>query len=193
MRPLFYVSYPMCKRNRNSLSLSLKLIIMKKITLAAALVLAFVLGYSFSRLNGKPNQGPRVTGIGGIFFKARDPAALRAWYSKNLGLRMGPGGSNIEWRQGMDSTKKGFTIWAPFKETTRYFQPSEKQFMIDYRVEQLDKLLANLKATGIAPVDEVEKSSYGNFVHLMDPEGNKIELWEPNDVEFAKMGTVTTK
>jgi len=106
---------------------------------------------------------------------------------------MGGFGSNFEWRQGMDSTKKGFTIWAPFKETTKYFQPSDKQFMINYRVEQLDVLLATLKTAGILPTDTVEKVSYGKFVHLMDPEGNKIELWEPNDVEFAKMGTITTK
>ena len=124
---------------------------------------------------------------------ANSPAALKAWYSKNLGIRMGTDGSVFEWRQGMDSTKKGFTIWAPFKETTKYFQPSEKQFMINYRVEGLDQLLAQMKAAGILPTDSVEKVSYGKFVHLMDPEGNKIELWEPNDVEFAKMGTITTK
>lgn len=166
---------------------------MKKITLIAPLCAAFLLGYGFSRLTNPVNNGPRVTGIGGIFFKAKDPAALKAWYSKNLGIRMSDYGSTFEWRQGMDSTKKGFTAWAPFKETTKYFQPSEKQFMINYRVEGLDQLLAQMKAAGILPVDSVEKTSYGNFVHLMDPEGNKIELWQPNDVEYAKMGSVTTK
>jgi predicted enzyme related to lactoylglutathione lyase len=166
---------------------------MKKFTLIGLLCAAFVLGYGFSRLTTPVNSGPRVTGIGGIFFKAKDPAALSAWYSKNLGIRIGQGGSNFEWRQGMDSTKKGFTIWAPFKETTKYFQPSQKQFMINYRVEGLDQLLAQMKVAGILPVDSVQKTSYGNFVHLMDPEGNKIELWEPNDVEFAKMSSVATK
>ena len=166
---------------------------MKKISLAALLCAAFLLGYGFSRLTVPVNTGPRITGIGGIFFKAKDPAALKAWYSKNLGIRMSQSGSNFEWHQGMDSTKKGFTLWAPFKETTKYFLPSEKQFMINYRVEQLDKLLANLKAAGILPTDTIEKASYGSFVHLMDPEGNKIELWEPNDVEYAKLGTITTK
>ncbi len=166
---------------------------MKKFILAAWLTTAFLLGYGVSRFTATPNSGPRVTGIGGIFFKAKDPAALKAWYDKNLGIRMVQTGSTFEWRQGMDSTKKGFTAWAPFKETTKYFQPSEKQFMINYRVEQLDQLLANMKAAGTLPADSVEKTSYGNFVHLMDPEGNKIELWEPNDVEYAKMGTITTK
>ena len=166
---------------------------MKKFTLIGLLCAAFLLGYGFSRLTGPVNSGPRVTGIGGIFFKAKDPAALKAWYSKNLGIRIGGFGADFEWHQGIDSTKKGFTIWSPFKETTSYFQPSEKQFMINYRVEGLAQLLAQMKTAGILPVDSVEKTSYGNFVHLLDPEGNKVELWEPNDVEFAKMGSVTTK
>jgi predicted enzyme related to lactoylglutathione lyase len=166
---------------------------MKRFALALLLLVTFLLGYGFCRLTNATDTGPRVTGIGGIFFKAKDPAALKAWYSKNLGMRMGQSGSNFEWRQGADSTKKGFTLWAPFRETTKYFLPSEKQFMINYRVEHLDQLLANLKIAGILPTDTVEKASYGSFIHLMDPEGNKIELWEPNDVEYAKMGTVTTK
>ncbi len=167
---------------------------MKKFSLALLLVITFLLGYGFSRLTTKQDAGPpRVTSIGGIFFKSKDPAALKAWYSKNLGIRMVGSGSNFEWHQGADSTKKGFTLWAPFKETTKYFLPSEKQFMINYRVEHLDQLLVNLKALGILPTDSLEKASYGNFIHLMDPEGNKIELWEPNDVEYAKLGTVTSK
>jgi predicted enzyme related to lactoylglutathione lyase len=166
---------------------------MKKFTLAALFIVTFLLGYGFSRLTAPVNTCPRVTGIGGIFFKAKDPAALKAWYSKNLGMRMVQSGTNFEWHQGTDSTKKGFTLWAPFKETTKYFQPSEKQFMINYRVEQLNQLLVNLKAAGILPTDTVETASYGKFVHLMDPEGTKIELWEPNDVEYAKLGTITSK
>lgn len=156
------------------------------------LIAAFLLGYGFNRLSNNTDRGPRVTSIGGIFFKSKDPAALKAWYSKNLGIRIAQSGSNFEWRQGADSTKKGFTLWVPFKESTKYFQPSEKQFMINYRVEHLDKLLSNLKAAGILPTDNLEKTSYGNFIHLMDPEGNKIELWEPNDVEFARLSNNTT-
>lgn len=166
---------------------------MKKLILFGLLSAAFLLGYGFSRLTNTDNSGPRVTGIGGVFFKAKDPATLKAWYNKYLGIKAGQYGANFEWHQGMDSTKKGFTVWTPFKETTSYFNPSDKQFMINYRVEGLNQLLAKMKADGILPVDTIEKTSYGNFVHLMDPEGNKIELWEPNDVEYAKMGTVTTK
>ena len=166
---------------------------MKMLSLIALLVGTFFLGYGFSQLTHPVNSGPRVTGIGGIFFKAKDPKALKAWYEKNLGMRMVESGSSFEWHQGADSTKKGFSIWAPFKETTKYFLPSEKQFMINYRVEQLDLLLARLKAAGFTPTDSVERVSYGAFVHLMDPEGNKIELWEPNDVEYEKLGSLTTK
>jgi len=166
---------------------------MKKLVLALFLLVAFLLGYGFRSITSSPSTGPRVTGIGGIFFKAKDPAALKRWYEKNLGMRMVQSGTNFEWHQGADSTKKGFTLWAPFKETTKYFQPSDKQFMINYRVEGLDQLLVKLKAAGIMTTDSVEKASYGSFVHLMDPEGNKIELWEPNDVEYAKMGTITSK
>jgi predicted enzyme related to lactoylglutathione lyase len=166
---------------------------MKKFTLMGLLCAAFLLGYGFSRVTRPVNSGPRVTGIGGIFFKAKDPAALKAWYSKNLGIRMSAYGSTFEWRQGMDSTKKAFTSWAPFRETSKYFEPSEKQFMINYRVEGLDALLSQMKAGGILPVDSVQRTSGGNFVHLMDPEGNKIELWEPAGVENAPPGMVTTK
>ncbi len=166
---------------------------MKKILLAAAFIVTFLLGYGFSRVTFKPASGPRVTGIGGIFFKAKDPAAIKAWYGKYLGLRIAQSGANFEWHQGTDSTKKAFTIWAPFKETTKYFGTPGKEFMINYRVEGLDQLLANMKSAGISPVDSVQRTSYGNFVHITDPEGTRIELWEPNDVEFAKMSGLTTK
>jgi predicted enzyme related to lactoylglutathione lyase len=166
---------------------------MKKFTLMGLLCAAFLLGYGFSRVTHPVNSGPRVTGIGGIFFKAKDPKALRAWYGKNLCIRMSDYGSTFEWHQGMDSTKKGFTSWALFKESTKYFAPSDKPFMINYRVEGLDQLLATMKTAGILPVDSVQRTSGGNFVHLMDPEGNKIELWEPAGVEHTPQGIVTTK
>ena len=166
---------------------------MKKLTLVGLLCAAFILGYGFSRITNRPNSGARVTGIGGIFFKAKDPATLKAWYGKNLGIQMMGYGSTFEWYQGADSTKKAFSAWTPFKETTKFFLPSEKQFMINYRVTGLDQLLAQMKTAGIMPLDSVDRNSYGNFVHLMDPEGNKIELWEPNKVESAMEGSATTK
>jgi predicted enzyme related to lactoylglutathione lyase len=161
---------------------------MNKLVLGVVLCLSFSLGFPFRHQLDKPSTPRRVTSIGGIFFKAKDPAKLREWYAQHLGLVVNPYGSVFEWYQGADSTKKGFTQWSPFKESTKYFQPSTKEFMINYRVENMDWLLGELKKEGIEPVDSVESASYGKFVHLMDIEGNKIELWEPNDVEYEKIG-----
>ena len=94
----------------------------------------------------------------------------------------------FEWRQGADTTKKGFSQWSPFKETTKYFEPSTKEFMINYRVDNLEALMAELKKGGVTITDTIQAVEYGKFVHIMDLEGNKIELWEPNDSEFEKLG-----
>jgi predicted enzyme related to lactoylglutathione lyase len=135
----------------------------------------------------------KVTGIGGIFFKCKDPIALKAWYQNHLGIVTDDYGSTFEWHQGADSTKKGYTQWSPFKETTKYFEPSQKEFMINYRVEDLEKLVEQLKAEGVTILDEVESYDYGKFVHILDNEGNKIELWEPKDDEYEKIVGGVTK
>ncbi|MBK8847419.1 MAG: VOC family protein [Bacteroidetes bacterium] len=139
----------------------------------------------------------RVTGIGGIFFKCKDPAKVREWYHKHLGLSTNEYGCVFEWYQGADSSRKGFSQWSPFKETTTYFAPSTKEFMINYRVDNLTALVETLKKEGVTVTDTIETYDYGKFVHIMDVEGNKIELWEPNDVEFEKLGiqigSITTK
>jgi predicted enzyme related to lactoylglutathione lyase len=121
----------------------------------------------------------RVTGIGGIFFKCKDPKAVNEWYKTHLGLDTSPYGVSFEWRDAEDSTKKGLTQWAPFAENTEYFQPSEKEFMINYRVENLEALVEELKKEGVTIVDKLEAFDYGKFVHILDNEGNKIQLWEP--------------
>ena len=130
----------------------------------------------------------KVTGIGGIFFKCKDPKKLKAWYKANLGLNTNQYGAVFEWRQGADTTQKGFTQWSPFKETTKYFNPSTKEFMINYRVGNLERLVADLKLNGVTITDTIETYDYGKLVHIMDPEGNKIELWEPNDPVYELMG-----
>ncbi|MBK7030694.1 MAG: VOC family protein [Bacteroidales bacterium] len=130
----------------------------------------------------------RVTGIGGIFFKCKNPKAVREWYQEHLGLNTNPYGSVFEWWQGADSTKKGFTQWSPFNEKTTYFEPSTKDFMINYRVDNLEALVAALTKEGVTITDTIETYDYGKFVHIMDLEGNKIELWEPNDLEYEKLG-----
>ena len=166
---------------------------MKKIILIIlALTTSFYLGYTFNSILSKgdnePNKLKRVTGIGGIFFKCKDPKALREWYQTHLGLNTNQYGSVFEWYQGADSTKKGFSQWSPFKETTKYFLPSTKEFMINFRVDNLDLLLVELKKEGVTITDTMQAFDYGKFVHIMDLEGNKIELWEPNDVVYEQMG-----
>ncbi|MCE3227445.1 MAG: hypothetical protein K0S32_1996 [Bacteroidetes bacterium] len=163
----------------------------KKIVVVVALVASFGLGFAFNNLTKRTtDQMPlkKVTGIGGIFFKCKDPAKVRKWYQEHLGLNTNQYGAVFEWRQGADTTKKGFTQWSPFKETTKYFEPSKKDFMINYRVENMDALVAQLKKKGVTIVDSVQSYSYGKFVHILDIEGNNLELWEPNDIEYDKLG-----
>ena len=125
----------------------------------------------------------KVTGIGGIFFKCKDVEQQKQWYAKHLGLPTTGYGTKFEWRREEDPSKKGVTVWSPFKESTTYFEPSPKEFMINYRVEDLEGLVAELKKEGVTILDEIDSSEYGKFVHILDPEGNKIELWQPPDVE----------
>ncbi len=135
----------------------------------------------------------RVTGIGGIFFKTKDPQKLREWYNKHLGLDTGQWGTTFEWRQADEGTKKGFTQWSPFSDSSTYFEPSEKDFMINYRVQNIEALLEELIKEGVTVLDEIETYDYGKFVHILDAEGNKVELWEPNDVEYDKIVEGRTK
>ena len=129
----------------------------------------------------------KVTGIGGIFFKSQNPKEISNWYSKNLGLVPNEYGSLFEFRQSDTPEEKGYLQWGPFQDDTTYFNPSKKEFMINFRVENLEELVEELKDSGVEILDEIEVYEYGKFVHLMDPEGNKIELWEPIDSVFTKM------
>ncbi|MCW3093730.1 MAG: hypothetical protein JWP81_4799 [Ferruginibacter sp.] len=173
----------------------------KTILLVLAFAMTFVLGFAFNSIIIKSRISQqsikKVTGIGGIFFKCKDPKKMREWYKTNLGLNTNDYGAVFEWRQGADTTKKGFSQWSPFKERTKYFEPSTKEFMINYRVDNLEALVNQLKKDSITITDKIETVEYGKFVHIMDIEGNKIELWEPNDIEFEKlgekMGAKTTK
>ena len=173
----------------------------KTILITFALATTFGLGFAFNNLltykSDDNSKMKRVTSIGGIFFKCKDPKQMREWYKTHLGLNTNQYGTVFEWRQANDSTKKGFTQWSPFAEKTKYFEPSTKDFMINYRVENLVALVDELKKEGVTIADTIESASYGKFVHIMDIEGNKIELWEPNDIEYEKlgiqMGSQTTK
>lgn len=158
---------------------------MKKSTLitlvaAAAFCSGFAVKAILTPKTHKVTEG-RVTGIGGIFFKCKDPKKVIHWYEKNLGLTTNPYGATFSWYEGTDSTKKGQTQWTPFPENTKYFAPSTKDFMIDYRVDNLQLLVAELKKNNVTIVDTIETYDYGKFVHILDLEGNKVQLWEPID------------
>ena len=127
----------------------------------------------------------KVTGIGGIFFKCQDPAKIKEWYNKHLGLNTDKYGTSFVWYQGADSTKKGYTQWSVFNSKTKYFEPSTKDFMINYRVENLEALVKELKKEDVTIVDTIKTYDYGKFIHILDIEGNKIELWEPKDVVYG--------
>jgi len=135
----------------------------------------------------------KVTGIGGIFFKSDDPERIKSWYSEHLGLNTNKYGTNFEWRQSRDPGKKGFTVWGPFKESTKYFEPSKKEYMINLRVDNLKEMINELKKHDIEILGEIEEYEYGLFAHILDPEGTKIELWEPFDEEYDRIVEVRVK
>lgn len=124
----------------------------------------------------------RVTGIGGLFFKTKDPKASKDWYKKHLGFNTDDYGSTFWWKD-----KKGndcSTQWSPFKDDTNYFEPSTKEFMFNYRVENLEELIKVLKEEGVRIIGDMEVYDYGKFAWVLDNEDNKIELWEPIDSAF---------
>lgn len=123
----------------------------------------------------------KVTGIGGVFFKSDNPKGMNEWYAKNLGLATSPYGTTFEWQEAGDPSKKGSTTWCMFPQDAQNFHPSTKQFMINYRVENIVELVEELKKDNVTIIDEIATYDYGKFVHILDPEGNIIELWEPKD------------
>ena len=122
----------------------------------------------------------RVTGIGGVFFKASDPAALQGWYREHLGLEPDfDTGTVLRWRDAQDPERPGSTTWALFPADTTYFEPSSAPFMVNYRVANLDAMMAQLREAGVRTDERIEEMEYGRFGWAMDPEGNRFELWEP--------------
>ncbi len=143
--------------------------------------------------NSNAELTPKVTGIGGIFFFSDNPKKSREWYAQNLGLKTNEWGSSFEFRNANNPQEINYLQWSPFEKGSDYFKPSKKEFMINYRVQNIEGLVNQLSQNGVTIVDEIVEYDYGKFVHIMDDEGNKIELWEPKDHVFTEMGGETTK
>ncbi|SHE99109.1 hypothetical protein SAMN05444278_11152 [Psychroflexus salarius] len=144
-------------------------------------------------LTDKNEKQPKVTGIGGVFFFSENPEQTRNWYAEHLGLEVNQWGSSFEFRNAHKPEEINYLQWSPFKNDSDYFKPSEKEFMINYRVQNIEALVEQLKSKGVSILDAIESFDYGKFVHIMDAEGRKIELWEPVDHVFTEMGGKTTK
>jgi predicted enzyme related to lactoylglutathione lyase len=124
----------------------------------------------------------RVTGIGGIFIKSSDPERLKAWYRKHLGMDIQPwGGMPFLWQTPEAPNPNGATVWSVFDQSSDYFAPSTANFMVNYRVDDLDSVLAALREEGCDVDDKTDESDFGKFGWVMDPDGNRVELWEPPD------------
>lgn len=129
----------------------------------------------------------RVTGIGGIFFRCGDPEATREWYQERLGIESGEHGGTFEWRHARDPGRKGFTAWSPFPRDTGYFGEGDQEFMVNYRVDDLDGLLEELREAGVEVLGEPEEFDYGRFAWIRDRDGRRVELWEPRDEPYEEM------
>ena len=123
-----------------------------------------------------------VTGLGGFFFKTPQPDRLKEWYKNHLGIPTDQYGWSFWWKD--KEGKDGMTQWSPMNANTEYFAPSESAFMMNFRVQNLDELLSALKEEGVTVLEKTEEYDYGKFGWILDPDGNKIELWEPKDEAF---------
>lgn len=122
---------------------------------------------------------PKVTGVGGVFFFSENPKETREWYANNLGFDVNEWGATFESRNNDNPDIREVFQWSPFKKNDDYFSPSKKEFMINYRVQNIEGLIEKLKTNGVTILDDIATFDYGKFVHIMDTDGNKIELWEP--------------
>lgn len=137
--------------------------------------LSFAFGSSFISAQTATSPKEKVTGIGGLFFRAHDPKALALWYQEHLGISLTPSKpGDVAWRQ-----EAGATSFTPFKETSNYFGDPNKSWLVNFRVRDLDRMVAQLQAAGIAVKVDPQSYPYGRFARLNDPEGNPIELWQP--------------
>ncbi|MFT7587791.1 MAG: putative enzyme related to lactoylglutathione lyase [Cellvibrionaceae bacterium] len=138
-------------------------------------------------------KNPKVRAIGGVFFRSENPEETRNWYANHLGLTVDAYGSNFAWRHKDEPEKLGHTQWSPFEADTDYFGKPEQQYMINYRVDDLEALVETLRSEGVKIVGEMVQESFGKFIHIIDNEGRRVELWEPVEDEYEKIVDGVTK
>ena len=136
---------------------------------------------------------PRVTGIGGVFIVSDNPKETNLWYQTNMGFDIDKYGAVFEFRNANRPEEVNYTSWAVFRRNNPYLEPSKKDFMINYRVNNLEGMIREMKKNGVTILDTIESYDYGKFVHVMDADSNKIELWEPVDSELSKIPRKTMK
>ena len=171
------------------------------LSIVAFLLITFILSCGTSGKNNDEkvqaapyvDTVPKVTGIGGIFFFSDNPAETHAWYNKNLGLEVDDYGAVFEFRNANNPSDINYLRWGIFKTGNSYFSPSEKDFMINYRVQNIEGLVRRLKENGATVLDTIATYDYGKFVHVLDLDGNKLELWEPIDSVLTAIGGKTNK
>lgn len=134
-----------------------------------------------------------IIGIGGIFYYSKDPTKTQQWYRDNLGMKLNNWGASFESRNARKPEERNYLQWTVFPEKSEYLSPSNKDFMINYRVRNLEKLVARLRANGVTILDTLKEYDFGKFIHIMDADSTKIELWEPRDTVLTKMGGPTNK
>lgn len=162
----------------------------RSLLVLVAVVAAFFVGWTARPLAAPPGP-PRVTGIGGVFFKCQDPAKLKAWYAEHFGMHMDQYGALFEFRSTDDPTLRGFLQWSAFGPRSTYFKPGNKDFMVNYRVTGIGTLLQKLRASGATIMDSATYD-YGTFAHVLDPDSTLIELWEPVDTALHVLDGRTT-
>ena len=141
----------------------------------------------------KKDTLPRITGIGGVFFYSENPSATNTWYQKHLGLQTDPYGAVFEFRNSLRPEEINYLRWSPSTDPSNSGKANKESFMINYRVQNLEGLIRKLKSSGIPVMDTIAIYPYGKFIHVTDPDGRKIELWEPVDSVLTQMGGVTNK
>lgn len=153
---------------------------MCRLIVVALVMIVTVITMTAQNINQEKEPMKRVTGIGGVFFKCKDPKAMKQWYEEHLGIPQDPYGYTFKWYEQRDSDLVGRTVWNPFPATTDYFGDASQQLMINYRVADIEALVEQLRKEGVTIVDDIQDyEGIGKFVHILDGEGNRIELWQP--------------